>query len=69
VFPPSQNRTGGPPAISLSRPAPHGRDPDGGDRRLRRCDQPHSKSHTPGPQVTKIYNRFDYEPQKREALG
>lgn len=26
-------------------------------------------NHTPpGPQVTKIYNRFDYEPQKREAL-
>ena len=26
-------------------------------------------NHTPpGPQVTKIYNRFDYEPQKRGAL-
>jgi hypothetical protein len=26
-------------------------------------------NHTPpGPQVTKIYNRFDYEPQKRTAL-
>lgn len=26
-------------------------------------------NHTPpGPQVTKIYNRFDYEPQKREAF-
>lgn len=26
-------------------------------------------NHTPpGPQVTKIYNRFDYEPQKRAAL-
>lgn len=26
-------------------------------------------NHTPpGPQVTKIYNRFDYEPQKRNAL-
>ncbi len=26
-------------------------------------------NHTPpGPQVTKIYNRFDYEPQKRQAL-
>lgn len=26
-------------------------------------------NHTPpGPQVTKIYNRFDYEPQKRSAL-
>jgi len=23
---------------------------------------------TPRPRVTKIYNRFDYEPQKREAL-